>query len=138
MTICLDKKYGCIILNANHLHLYMKHTKGRDIVLNIIKQAINPLTAKEIVKSVKGKIDQATVYRILKKFEEEELIFADELDGEKRYYIAKEKHHHIICQICKKIKCIPCSHKITRVSGFTNINHSMFLTGICNNCNKKI
>lgn len=113
----------------------LKQTKGRQLILQILKKAKQPLSAQEIFNKTGKKIDQATVYRTLNSFESNDTIFSDVLADEKRYYISDKKHHHIICQSCHKIKCVPCSHQIARVPGFKNIKHNMYLIGICNNCN---
>ena len=112
----------------------LKQTKGRRLVLEILKKSKKPLTAQEILTKIKNKIDQATVYRILNLFETNEIVFGDLLDNEKRYYIADKKHHHIICKLCKRVECIPCSHPLPKVKGFKNIQHNMYLIGVCNNC----
>lgn len=112
----------------------LKQTKGRQIVLDALKKSKTPLTAQEILSKINKQIDQATVYRILNIFETNEVVFSDLLDNEKRYYIADKQHHHIICKLCKKVKCIPCSHALPKVPGFKNIKHNMYLIGICNNC----
>lgn len=112
----------------------LKQTKGRQSVLQILKGASSPLSAKEIVSRIKNEIDQATVYRILNVFENNEMVFSDILNNEKKYYIADNKHHHIICKSCKKTKCLPCSHAVPKIKGFNNIKHNMYLIGVCNNC----
>ena len=117
------------------MSVQLKQTKGRQLILEILNKAKQPLTAQEITNRIKHKIDQATVYRTLNLFENNNIVFSDVLANEKRYYVSEQRHHHIICQICQKVQCIPCSHQLPKIKGFKNIKHNMYLIGICNNCN---
>lgn len=124
-----------------------KYTKQREIVLKTILNSEKHLDAEEIYNIIMRKhkeeaIGIATVYRALSFSEEVHLISSISLDKDKRKFETNFKNHHdhIICIKCNKI--IEFSNenieqeqeKIAKDNGFKLVNHTMYLYGICNDC----
>lgn len=111
-----------------------KLTKPRKLVLEALKLVHKPVCAGEIHKKLKEKIDLASIYRTLNLFVSMEIIFKENFQGKDLYYLAKKQHHHIICRKCGHAECIPCHHLFKKIKNFTNISHSLIISGICKKC----
>lgn len=114
----------------------LKVTPGRIDILGCLNKDNRPKTAEEIYKKLSQRYDLATIYRNLETFEKKGVIFKESVDKKDYYYLAESKHHHIVCRLCKKMQCIPCSHQKFNIKNFTNIKHQLLLTGVCNECHK--
>lgn len=115
----------------------LKLTVPRLLILDVLEKAKKPLSAKEVHQKIKNKVDLASVYRALKAFEKAGVAYIEPLLLVDLYYLAFSRHHHIRCRVCQILACVPCSHVITKVKGFTEIEHQMILTGLCENCRNK-
>ncbi|QKF82868.1 transcriptional repressor [Halarcobacter ebronensis] len=125
----------------------LKYTEQREIVLNILFNANEHLTAEEIYNLIKVKrpdsnIGIATVYRALSFLEEVNLItsIAFGTDGKKYESNFKDHHDHLICTQCGKIvefmddEIEKRQDKIAKKNKFKVSSHSMQLYGICSSC----
>lgn len=118
------------ILKKSHL----KVTKPRLEVLKYLKKQKMMISARELSKKIKT-IDQASVYRILKLFEKLDIVHTEILKREKLYCLSDSLHHHIICRKCGYSEKFKCTHeKYPSFKNFSNINHRLTLTGLCNKC----
>lgn len=84
-----------------------RHTKQRETILNIIREATGPLTVEDIhtqAKIVQPQLGLATVYRTLKLLLAAELISTVDLPGEEPHYELTERghHHHFRCLDCDR------------------------------------
>lgn len=110
----------------------LKLTDARVNILKIFTSASKPLSYDELKSTLK--MDKATFYRNMTKFEEESIVNAFESNDKKRYYEIKQKpHSHFICNTCNKIECMhtPCN---IQMQGY--IVEDIILKGICKECNK--
>lgn len=125
----------------------LKYTEQREIVLTILLQATEHLTAEEIYNKIKkhypdSNVGIATVYRALSFLEEVELIasIAFGTDGKKYESNTKSHHDHLICTNCGKIiefvdeEIEKRQEKIAKANKFKVTSHSMQLYGICDSC----
>lgn len=113
-----------------------KITRPRLLVLQVIVKNRCPLSAKQIFKKINQKANLTSIYRSLDLFKKIGIVFEEKIDKESYYYSGEKKHHHIICRVCQKTKCIPCEHKFKKIKEFTNIKHDLVLNGLCKKCNK--
>ncbi len=122
-----------------------KITKPRLLVLSFLMSSKKPVSVKAIIKNVKGKLDQVTVYRILEMLKKDNIVSQIDLQDDSAYFELKDNkkdHHHIICTECKKIKdftgceSVKLSNKaLQQVPEFSKINsHSFEFFGICKSC----
>ncbi|MFT7004679.1 MAG: Fur family ferric uptake transcriptional regulator [Sulfurimonas sp.] len=116
-----------IILDNN-----LKVTDARVNILEIFTSTNKPISYDDIKHDLK--MDKATFYRNMSKFEEESIISAFESNDKKRYFeIKKNPHSHFICNKCNEIECIYafCDMKLKDY-----VIEDIILKGICKNCNK--
>lgn len=125
-----------------------KVTPARLAILEIFMKKGDPMTAEDIFKELKKNkntkdINEATVYRTLSLFEEDEVLTKVDFRKESAYFeLKKEHHHHITCLNCNTIEdfestTIEKALKgiIRRSSKFINIkDHSLELFGLCVKC----
>lgn len=109
----------------------------RDIIL-YLQQSKSPQSIQEIVRQVH--VDEVSVYRtvaLLKSFSlVEEIVFPQ---GVRKYALAHEHHHHIVCQGCGFVEHIPCGdlarHTELTNPRFTSItDHHITYFGTCTSC----
>lgn len=125
----------------------LKYTEQREIVLSILINASEHLSAEEVYNEIKeqhpeSNIGIATVYRALSFLEEVDLItsIAFGSDGKKYESNAKSHHDHLICTKCGKIiefldeEIEKRQDKVAKKNNFKITSHSMQLYGICSDC----
>ena len=125
----------------------LKYTDQREIVLSVLLNAEDHLTAEEVYNEIKkehtdSNIGIATVYRALSFLEEVDLItsIAFGTDGKKYESNAKSHHDHLICTNCGKIidfmddDIEKRQDKIAKKNKFKITSHSMQLYGTCETC----
>ena len=125
----------------------LKYTEQREIVLSVLLNAEDHLTAEEVYNEIKkehtdSNIGIATVYRALSFLEEVDLItsIAFGTDGKKYESNAKSHHDHLICTNCGKIiefmddEIEKRQDKIAKKNKFKITSHSMQLYGTCETC----
>jgi Fur family ferric uptake transcriptional regulator len=125
----------------------LKYTKQREIVFETILNCEKHLGAEELynmilVKYPEESIGIATVYRALSFLEEANLISSISLENDRKKYEThfKEHHDHLICIKCNKIiefvnhNIEREQEKIAQENGFKLLNHTMYLYGICKEC----
>ncbi len=128
----------------------LKYTEQREIVLKILINVSEHLTAEEVYNEIKkqyphSNIGIATVYRALSFLEEVDLIasIAFGSDGKKYESSGKSHHDHLICTKCGKIvefldeEIERRQEKVAKENNFKITSHSMQLYGICPDCNGK-
>ena len=125
----------------------LKYTEQREIVLHILLNAQDHLSAEDVYNQIKttypdNNIGIATVYRALAFLEEVDLItsIAFGTDGKKYESNAKSHHDHLICTGCGKIiefmdnEIEKRQDKIAKKNNFKISSHSMQLYGTCADC----
>ncbi|NQY93624.1 MAG: transcriptional repressor [Campylobacteraceae bacterium] len=127
----------------------LKYTEQREIVLNVLLNADDHLSAEDVYNEIKkaypdNNIGIATVYRALSFLEEVDLIvsIAFGTEGKKYESNAKAHHDHLICTSCGKIiefldnEIEKRQDKIAKKNNFKILSHSMQLYGTCEDCSK--
>lgn len=125
----------------------LKNTKQRHLVLLIIEQYKNPITAEEIYKILQNSDDHinlSTVYRTLNVLSiKNVLLKVLKTDGTAAYQLNDDLHnHYITCYRChnsvliNKCPIKEMSERIEKDTGYVITGHSFQLTGLCPNCLK--
>ena len=124
----------------------LKITEGRLLILSVLNAHHKPVSVAELVKLLKNRIDQATVYRNLLNLEKAALVRRVDMKDDKAHFELADEHdhHHLICTNCGLIedfygcnvdeisqKALKKSRQFSKVS-----EHSMELFGICKKCEK--
>lgn len=115
----------------------LKITKANILVFQALKNNSRPLSAKDILAGLNKKINLVSIYRILERFSLAGLINEDTINHERQekiYHLSSTHHHHLLCQKCQKIFCIPCQLKIDLPNNFKLTKHQVQLAGLCNKC----
>ncbi len=135
-----------------HVETYMqranlgqRHTRQRDVIVAVIREATGPLTVNEILHRAQERVPGlgvATVYRTLKLLQEGGKITTVILpSGETRYEsTGLGHHHHFHCRVCDEVYDLEeCPVQIpTRelANGFQVESHELTLYGICSTCSR--
>ncbi len=130
-----------------------KGVKATPALLSILELFNNnkfPLNAEFIINNINSNkkvlkgINETTVYRILDKLEDKDILRRVDLRKDSFYFeLTYKHHHHIICLKCNTVedfenKEVEKSIKkiVEKSSKFRKINeHSFELFGICRKCN---
>jgi len=115
-----------------------KITNARKQLINSLYRNKKPKTVKEIFDLLGDKsINVSSVYRNLLLFKKVGIVFEEEFKKESYFYMSDRHHHHIYCEKCGYIECIPCKNIENSSSNFSFINHSIIFKGICKKCGLK-
>jgi len=124
----------------------LRRTHALQTVLELLLASKRPLTAHEIAESapLKGKVDPATVYRMLVRLEEQGIARQLGLRGRASYYTIRYPHSHddyIVCTDCGSIEelKVECPVKavesqVAEQSGYQNLDHELEFFGVCPDC----
>ena len=116
----------------------LKETKQRLELISLFEK-FNSLSIKEIKEKVND-IDHSTIYRIIKEFDNHNLLLMD-VDGTQEIkYSLKSKHkHHLKCIKCRKVveidKCPLEDNKL--IGDFMVLDHHLDIEGVCIDCRGK-
>ncbi|MCX6731355.1 MAG: Fur family transcriptional regulator [Candidatus Roizmanbacteria bacterium] len=118
-------------------------TDKRVTIFSHFVDSPTPLSATQLIKLMKDKrVHRSTVFRAVKLFEEKQLIKRiDFAEGESRFEIANlPHHHHAVCRTCGGIELIDdcitdrIQKNIKKRLGFSTVDHSLTLFGVCKKC----
>lgn len=113
-------------------------TSARKAIILYLLQSKAPQSIQEIVQRVHA--DEVSVYRTIALLKAsslvEEIIFPQ---GQRKYALAHEHHHHIVCRECGFVVHIPCTDSVVHTKlkspRFASIiDHSITYYGICTTC----
>jgi len=117
------------------------------LIVKIIHDAKDHLTADEIIKHVQAKmpgVNKSTVYRTLSLLEQYGCVFKSELDEEFIYHHEEEgHHHHLVCSHCgKTIDCDEDLFALVQRSLKEKYNFRIdfkhiVMSGLCEKCKNK-
>jgi len=127
----------------------MKFTKHRSMILMILDNALNPLSAEEIFLKMKeegSKVNLSTVYRTMEIMAENALViktaFMD--DNLSRYEFNRMEHkHRLVCTGCSRMVSIDCcpveeyAASLCSRESFELTGHRLEIYGICPECTGK-
>jgi Fe2+ or Zn2+ uptake regulation protein len=126
-----------------------KATPARLAILSAFKRASLPPSAQEIIDSLKGRFDQATVYRAVRQLKAAGIIRQIDLRHNHAHYEligTNDDHHHLVCMRCGKIEDVTgCGvedmyqNLLGRTKSFADIRqHSLEFYGTCKICERKV
>jgi Fur family ferric uptake transcriptional regulator len=120
----------------------MRKTQAREAIIDTLKKAKRPVTAREIIDAVadsRPDINKSTVYRFIKSLLASEQIVAIALPGKGSLYELRGagSHHHFTCEKCQKVVCLGNSQlELKRMvpKGFAISPQHLVLSGLCARC----
>ena len=127
----------------------LKVTLPRVKILQILENSDNKhLSAEDVYKALIGAeedVGLATVYRVLTQFESAGLVMRHHFEGGHSIFelTSVDHHDHIVCNNCGKVEEFydevieEQQEKISKKYGFKITDHSLYLYGICQECQGK-
>ena len=127
----------------------LKVTLPRVKILQILENSDNKhLSAEDVYKALIGAeedVGLATVYRVLTQFESAGLVMRHHFEGGHSIFelTSVDHHDHIVCNNCGKVEEFfdelieGQQEQIAKKYGFKITDHSMYLYGICQECQGK-
>ena len=124
----------------------LKVTLPRVKILQILENSANKhLSAEDVYKALieaEEEVGLATVYRVLTQFESAGLVMRHHFEGGHSIFelTSVDHHDHIVCNKCGQVEEFfdelieEQQEKIATKYGFKITDHSMYLYGICKNC----
>ena len=124
----------------------LKVTLPRVKILQILENSANKhLSAEDVYKALieaEEEVGLATVYRVLTQFESAGLVMRHHFEGGHSIFelTSVDHHDHIVCTKCGLVEEFidelleDQQEKIAAKYGFKITDHSMYLYGICKNC----
>ncbi len=140
MTVEQKTQFATLLREHGH-----KATPGRLSLLQVLHTADTPLSIPEILKRLRGEINQATVYRALESLSDVGMVRRIDMHHAHAHYelaIGNKHHHHLICKHCGKIEDVPhCDVSdiertvLKKSKSFAMIqDHSLEFFGLCKKC----
>jgi Fur family transcriptional regulator, ferric uptake regulator len=128
----------------------LKSTIPRMQILNLLdnNKTDKHLSAEDVYKlllSQNSDIGLATVYRVLTQFEQAGLVTRHHFDGVHSIFELNngDHHDHLVCLECGKVdefydeSIEQSQHMIAKKYGFKMTEHSLYLYGVCSQCQEK-
>lgn len=95
------------------------------------------LSAKELEELIPD-ADQSTIYRNLKRMEEDSVLRRVQIDEVTKYELVDKHgdHDHFICNRCEAVEVIYLEEDVIGKQLPTSQNFSVTVSGVCNECEK--
>lgn len=128
----------------------LKVTLPRVKILQILESSTNKhLSAEDVYKALiqaDEEVGLATVYRVLTQFESAGLVMRHYFEGGHSVFemMAVGHHDHIVCNYCGSVEEFfddvieQQQKKIAAKYRFKITDHSMYLYGVCKNCQQEL
>ena len=121
-----------------------RKTKTVKLILEVFNKTNNAISVVDLVSVFREKMNKTTVYRILNRLEESDILhsFTDR-DGLKRYAKGNQKtssikdsnlHSHFLCNDCGISSCLPLEIPIPSLPNTRIDSSDHLITGQCENC----
>lgn len=126
-----------------------RNTRQKEAVLQNLRTSDSFRSAQQIFTDLTlsgSNVGLTTVYRNLQRLAEAgevDVIKNDEGEALYRICDTESHHHHIVCRNCGKTIDVSGPEfeewvaKIAAQTGFSEVNHSVDLLGICQDCSKR-
>ena len=121
----------------------IRKTKTVELLINFFNNNDKPISILELADQFVGVMDKSTVYRILERLEDSNILHSFiGHDGVKRYAKYKkqsldnnaEVHPHFLCKNCGVSSCLPITIPIPSVPNYIIDSAEHLLTGQCKDC----
>lgn len=122
-----------------------RNTESKEIVLSVLSNSKKAMSQDAIEKKTEGRIDRATIYRILNRFCEDGVVHKVVADDGKRYFAIcvkcddttnlPDNHFHFRCVECETIECMPEMVNYIQPKGYKVKSVNCVLIGVCADCN---
>ena len=120
-----------------------RNTTAQDAVLSLLTSKMKAMSQEAIMKQLGVNVDRATIYRILNRFCEDEIIHKIVSDDGKQYFAVCVKcnekkmssnHFHFKCTKCDTIECLPTLVEFSVPKNYEVQHMNCVIIGICKDC----
>jgi len=121
-----------------------RNTPTKEAVLNLLLTSKKALSQDAIERQLDIEINRATIYRVLNRFCEDDIVHKIVAEDGKQYFAICKKcedtteaiqpHFHFRCLSCETIECLQIPVAYSVPNGYEVQNANCVLTGICKNC----
>lgn len=120
-----------------------RNTPTKEAILDLLINSNKALSHDAIEKHLDIKINRATIYRILNRFCEDEIIHRIVAGDGKQYFAICKKcketeavldHFHFRCVSCDTIECLSVPVNYSAPEGYEVQNTNCILVGVCKDC----
>ena len=127
----------------------LKATLPRLKILEFLENSkVRHMSAEDVYKAMLDsgeEVGLATVYRVLTQFEAAGLVVRHHFEGGQSVFEMEQGQHHdhILCVRCGKVDEFfdetieERQKKIAKEKGYTMTDHSLYIYGVCGDCQKK-
>lgn len=123
--------------------LKRRNTATKEAVLSILTSKRRAMSQDAIIQQMSVNADRATVYRILNRFCEDEIVHKIVADDGKQYFAVCAKcdektipanHFHFRCTKCETIQCLPALVEFSVPRKYKVQRMNCVLIGVCKDC----
>jgi Fur family ferric uptake transcriptional regulator len=122
-----------------------RNTESKEAVLELLATTKKAMSQDAIEKQLNMNVDRATIYRILNRFCEDEVIHKIVADDGKQYFamcvkfddtkkMLPDNHFHFRCTNCETIECLPALVQFSAPKGYKVQRLNCVLIGLCKEC----
>ena len=120
-----------------------RNTPGRTEILNLLKASGTALSQDMISSALEVDLNKVTIYRILARLQEDELVHQIQGDDGIRYYAlcskCDEHHHnhdhfHFRCLSCGLVQCLENTVVVSLPQGYVSQEINAVVMGKCASC----
>lgn len=124
-----------------------RNTPTKEAVLNLLSNSKKALSQDAIEKQLDIKINRATIYRVLNRFCEDEMVHRIVAEDGKQYFAICKKcekpeevqyHFHFRCLSCDTIECLQVPVNYAVPKGYRVQGANCVLTGTCSDCSQVV
>jgi len=120
-----------------------RNTGSKEAVLALLTNSKKAMSHDAIERQLEGEADRATIYRILNRFCEDEVVHKIVADDGKQYFAVCRKckdltvpdnHFHFRCTNCQTIECLPAMVDFSVPRRYKVERMNCVLIGLCKDC----
>lgn len=120
-----------------------RNTATKEAVLSVLTSKKRAMSQDAIVKQMSIDADRATIYRILNRFCEDQIVHKIVADDGKQYFAVcvkcdeatvPENHFHFRCTKCETIECLPTLVEFSVPKDYQVLQMNCVLVGVCKDC----
>ena len=121
----------------------VRKTKSLKIILDAFEDSNNALSVVELVKRFQSDMNKTTVYRILERLEEDNVLHSFTGTNGLKWFAKYQDtvsanhtdvHPHFQCRKCGKSECLSIDISIPSVPNYKVYSANLILTGECKIC----
>lgn len=131
-------QYSCISMKR-------RSTASKEAVLSVLTGTAKAMSQDAIEKHLDVAVDRATIYRILNRFCEDDVVHKVVADDGRQYFAVcvkcddkkkklPDNHFHFRCTNCQTIECLPAQVQFTVPKGYNVEKLNCVLVGLCKDC----